>query len=174
MNCFNPPLIVLAPPVDNFVPLISLSFDPPASTHINTPPLLEPPLPTNNGFVNHHPMTTRLKTSNFKLANINTIFGFHPKVPTSVHKAPSFPSWFQAMKDEYTTLLVSHTWSLTHLPIVCNWIFKNKFHEDGSFKRHKARLVAKGFTQTTGCDYNETYSPVVLGPSTKLTSITCF
>jgi len=40
-----------------------------------------------------------------------------------------------------------------------------KYNIDGSFQRHKARLVAQGFNQTEGCDYNETYNPVVK-PST--------
>jgi len=70
------------------------------------------------------------------------------------------------MNDEYIVLLNNHTWSLTPLPVGVksvgyNKIFKNKYHVDGSFQRHKSRLVAKGFNQTTGCDYNETYSPVV-------------
>jgi len=88
----------------------------------------------------------------------------------SIQEALSSHSWFQVMKDEYTTLLSNHTWSLTHLSagakvVGCKWIFKNKFHADGSFQRHKTRFVAKGFNQTAGCDYNETYSPVVK-PST--------
>ena len=82
----------------------------------------------------------------------------------------SFPSWLQAMHDEYAALLNSHTWTLTSLPsgakvVGCKWLFKNKYNADGSFQRHKARLVTKGFSQTEGCDYNETYKPI-LKPST--------
>jgi len=74
------------------------------------------------------------------------------------------------MTDEYTPLLNNHTWSLTSLPegakvVGCKWLFKNKYHADGSFHRHKARLVAKGFSKTKGCDYNDTYS-LVVKPST--------
>jgi hypothetical protein len=46
----------------------------------------------------------------------------------------------------------NHTWTLVDLPpgaktIGCKWIFKRKFHPDGSIDKYKARLVAKGFTQ---------------------------
>jgi histone deacetylase 1/2 len=41
------------------------------------------------------------------------------------------------------------------------WIFKHKFHDDGSLKPYKARWVLRGFTQCPSVDFNETFSPVV-------------
>ena len=41
------------------------------------------------------------------------------------------------------------------------WLFKHKFHADGSLRRYKARLVANGRSQQKGIDCDETFSPVV-------------
>ena len=41
------------------------------------------------------------------------------------------------------------------------WIFRLKYNLDDSIQRYKARLVAKGCQQTTGIDFNETFSPVI-------------
>jgi hypothetical protein len=45
------------------------------------------------------------------------------------------------------------------------WIFRHKFHSDGSLARRKARWVLRGFSQRPGIDYDETFSPVIK-PST--------
>lgn len=52
--------------------------------------------------------------------------------------------------------------------IGCKWVFKIKFHSDGSIERYKARLVAKSFTQQKGVDFNDTCSPVCKLTSVKL------
>ncbi|GKD65132.1 ribonuclease H-like domain-containing protein [Tanacetum coccineum] len=41
------------------------------------------------------------------------------------------------------------------------WLFKHKFHADGTLSRYKARLVANGNSQQLGADFDETFSPVV-------------
>nr|GFA71347.1 ribonuclease H-like domain-containing protein [Tanacetum cinerariifolium] len=41
------------------------------------------------------------------------------------------------------------------------WLFKHKFHADGTLSRYKARLVANVSSQQLGIDFEETFSPVV-------------
>ncbi|GJR69759.1 retrovirus-related pol polyprotein from transposon TNT 1-94 [Tanacetum coccineum] len=41
------------------------------------------------------------------------------------------------------------------------WLFKHKFHADGTLSRYKARLVANDSSQQLGVDFDETFSPVV-------------
>nr|CAE05417.1 OSJNBa0035I04.5 [Oryza sativa Japonica Group]CAE05956.3 OSJNBb0088C09.15 [Oryza sativa Japonica Group] len=75
-----------------------------------------------------------------------------------------------AMAEEFKALIDNGTWRLVPRPPGANvvtgkWIFKHKFHSDGSLARHKARWVVHGYSQQHGIDYDETFSPVVK-PST--------
>jgi hypothetical protein len=80
------------------------------------------------------------------------------------------------MEEEFEALSANHTWDLVPRPsnanvVTSKWIFKHKFHVDGSLDRYKARRVLRGFTQCPGVDYDETFSPVVK-PATVRTVIT--
>lgn len=70
------------------------------------------------------------------------------------------------MNLKYQALVNNNTWSLTVLPLYrkaigCKWVFKVKENPDGSINKYKACLVAKGYSQLSGQDYGETFSPVV-------------
>nr|GEY37193.1 ribonuclease H-like domain-containing protein [Tanacetum cinerariifolium] len=70
------------------------------------------------------------------------------------------------MYDEYNALVKNGTWLLVPRPAGVNmvrsmWLFKHKFHADGTLSRYKARLVANGSSQQHGVDFDETFSPVV-------------
>jgi hypothetical protein len=91
--------------------------------------------------------------------------------PLSFSQAVQDPQWREAMQQEIQALHANKTWSLVPLPahkrpIGCKWVYKIKYHPDGTIDRYKARLVAKGFSQIEGIDYRETFAPVA-----KLTTV---
>jgi hypothetical protein len=51
---------------------------------------------------------------------------------------------------------------LTNTNIVgFKWVFRTKYHFDGSIDRLKACLFTKGYAQVLGLDYINTFSPVI-------------
>ena len=74
--------------------------------------------------------------------------------------------WKEAMEAEFKSLKSNDVWELVDPPknarvVGCKWVYKCKVGENGAIERHKARLVAQGYTQRSGLDYEETFSPVV-------------
>nr|GEX12782.1 zinc finger, CCHC-type [Tanacetum cinerariifolium] len=71
----------------------------------------------------------------------------------------------EAIDDEMDFLVSNNTWELPYLPpgskaIGCRWVFRIKYHIDGSIQSFKARLVIQGFSQRQGVDYFDTYALV--------------
>ncbi|CAH9070946.1 unnamed protein product [Cuscuta epithymum] len=69
------------------------------------------------------------------------------------------------MLSEIRALEDNGTWTLEPLPpgkraLGCRWVYKIKYHSDGSIERLKAHLVIFGNRQVAGLDYNETFAPV--------------
>ncbi|GJU69374.1 ribonuclease H-like domain-containing protein [Tanacetum coccineum] len=70
------------------------------------------------------------------------------------------------MYDQYNVLVKNSTWIHVPRPNDANlvrymWLFKHKFHADGTLSRYKARLVANDSSQQLGVDFDETFSPVI-------------
>ncbi|GJX62569.1 ribonuclease H-like domain-containing protein [Tanacetum coccineum] len=81
-------------------------------------------------------------------------------IPKSSFLALKDPHWCNAMYDEYNVLVRNGTWILMSRPSDVNlvhsmWLFKHKFHADGTLSHNKACLVANGV------DFDETFSPVI-------------
>jgi len=53
------------------------------------------------------------------------------------------------MAKEISALEENHTWEYAHLPpskkaLRSKWVYKIKYHADGTIKRHKAHLMVLG------------------------------
>ncbi|GKA22405.1 ribonuclease H-like domain-containing protein [Tanacetum coccineum] len=87
-------------------------------------------------------------------------------IPKNPSHALKDPNWRNAMYDKYNALVKNGTWLLVPRPAGVNmvrstWLFKHKFHADGTLSRYKARLVVNGSSQQLGVDFDETFSLVV-------------
>ncbi|XP_059064223.1 uncharacterized mitochondrial protein AtMg00820-like [Cryptomeria japonica] len=85
--------------------------------------------------------------------------------PSVYEEVVKEPVWVNAMNDEMNSIHKNNTSELVPLPkgkqvIGVKWVYKVKYHADGSVECHKVRLVAKGFAQTPGVDYAETFALV--------------
>ena len=65
-------------------------------------------------------------------------------LPRTYRAALADPNWAAAMTDEYQALLQNDTWTLVPRPagshvVSGKWVFRVKYHSDGTLARYKAR-----------------------------------
>ncbi|KAJ4758369.1 Retroelement pol polyprotein-like [Rhynchospora pubera] len=87
------------------------------------------------------------------------------KEPEHFGEAVKDSNWREAMRIEIEALERNDTWTIEDLPsgkkaIGCKWVYRIKYHSDGTIERYKARLVVLGNRQVEGIDYTETFAPV--------------
>ncbi|XP_039303435.1 uncharacterized protein LOC120357335 [Solenopsis invicta] len=86
-----------------------------------------------------------------------------PRTFVEAMTRPDSEKWERAVEEELHAHEENGTWKIVkdvgQKTITSKWVFKVQDLKDG--RRYKARLVARGFMQTSGIDYNETFSPVV-------------
>jgi hypothetical protein len=120
---------------------------------------------------NSHRMVTRGRTGFWvvpdRLVLTTTTSSPTPSpIPSSAHAALVDPHWRAAMEEEYNALIGNGTWELVPQPqgsnaVISKWVFTHKLCADGTLDRYKGRCVIWGFTQRSGVNYDETFSPVV-------------
>ncbi|GKA19148.1 retrovirus-related pol polyprotein from transposon RE1, partial [Tanacetum coccineum] len=130
-----------------------------------------------------HQMKTRSKSGIFKTKHSPdfvslTSHALHAALfslvqPKGFKSAAKHPQWMAAMHDEMEALKQNCTWTLVPRPSASNivgskWVYRIKYHADGSVERFKARVVAQGFTQIPGLDYSHTFSPVVKASTVRI------
>ena len=72
-------------------------------------------------------------------------------LPANYRSVLADPNWRAAMADEYQALLDNNTWRLVPRPpganiVIDKWLFKHKYHANGSLVCQKARWVVRGFS----------------------------
>jgi hypothetical protein len=87
------------------------------------------------------------------------------KEPMNFHEAVKDARWKEAMQTEIQALERNDAWSMQRLPpgkkaLGCKWVYRIKYHSDGTVERYKARLVVLGNHQVEGINYTETFAPV--------------
>ncbi|GJU80097.1 ribonuclease H-like domain-containing protein [Tanacetum coccineum] len=157
----SPILSTPFPPITSLLPLYQPTTNPQQPTKLpNFNPLLLPP-------ARSHTMVTLSQRGIVKsLERLSLHTSYISPIPKSSFLALKDSNWSNAMYDEYNALVKNGTWILVPKPTDANmvwsmWLFKHKFHADGTLNRYKARLVATSSSQQLGVDFDETFSPVV-------------
>ena len=98
---------------------------------------------------------------------------FAAKEPKGYKSASKHQYWCHAMTEEIQALHQSNMWTLVPRPPNVNvlgskWVFRTKYHVDGTIDRHRARLVAQGFAQVPGFYFSHTFNLVVKATTVRI------
>ena len=87
-----------------------------------------------------------------------------PRTLKEAFKRPDRDFWYNCALDEIRSLEENGTFTVRERrpgdrPIGARWVLRVKRKADGSIERYKGRVVAKGFSQCSGIDFDEVFSP---------------
>ncbi|GKD40572.1 ribonuclease H-like domain-containing protein [Tanacetum coccineum] len=139
----------------------------PPPFHLHKQPQDQPSPQPANAPPHTHLMITRSQSDIIKLVDRLSLNNFSiSHIPKNPFAALKDPQWRNAVYDEYNVLVKNSTWllvpRLAGVNMVCSmWLFKQKFHADGTLSRYKDRLVANGSSQQLGVVFDETFSLIV-------------
>ncbi|PNX93517.1 retrovirus-related Pol polyprotein from transposon TNT 1-94 [Trifolium pratense] len=114
-----------------------------------------------------YPLSQYVNYANFSPRHRNFLAAITAATePQSFAEAVKDVRWRNAMQLEIEALEKNGTWIVETLPpnkkaIGSKWVYRIKYHSDGTIERYKARLVILGNNQVEGLDYHETFAPVV-------------
>jgi len=82
--------------------------------------------------------------------------------PVTFSEAEKDERWRTAMHNEIQALENNGTWEVADLysgkkALGCKWVYKIKYHSDGTVEWYKTHLVILGNHQVEGIDYTETF-----------------
>lgn len=134
-----------APPAPEPLPLRVFTRRPPATIGARVPRAMTTTTPVAQA----RPAPTRVTRSQRVIKSVrrlNLIASVLSPIPNNYRFALSDPNWRQATQDEFDALLTNSTRSLVPKPahaniVIGKWIFKHKFHANGSLARYKACWV---------------------------------
>ncbi|KAJ4769875.1 Retroelement pol polyprotein-like [Rhynchospora pubera] len=115
---------------------------------------------------NPYPIAHYVNCNNFSIAHRKFLAAVTvKKEPEHFGEAMKDDKWREAMRVEIEALERNGTWTIENLPhgkkaIGCKWVYRIKYHSDGTIERYKARLVVLGNRQVEGIDFKETFAPV--------------
>ena len=98
-------------------------------------------------------------------ANVDTIH-LPRSYQEAIHDPMHGPEWESAIQTELVMLQSLGTWEYAELPgdkraVGHKWVFTVKYTPTGQIDRFKARLTAQGFSQVSGENFLETFSPTM-------------
>nr|GFA16461.1 hypothetical protein [Tanacetum cinerariifolium]GFA17242.1 hypothetical protein [Tanacetum cinerariifolium]GFA30262.1 hypothetical protein [Tanacetum cinerariifolium] len=141
--------IIQTPPVTNTPePIPHNPRDPNIPTQL---PIVANPVSNNEGAPTRRP--SRYSTDFKGIPQSHSGFlenAFATSDPTTFHQASSDSGWIEAINKELAASESNNTWTLTslpsgHIPISSKWVYKTKYHPDGSGERKKGKISGERF-----------------------------